>query len=197
MKILIPIAAFIFVLTGFISVSAQQGDPPPPAPEYSPKIWKEYTFADDSVRFRFPVEPVKEETVTTAAKLPTHKFRNSKGSFLYLRLDVVSAPGDLVADPKLVLKSMEEGLLASMKDFEVKIIKNEATTVDGNAGKFIQIETNDGRVMRYKIFVAGNKVYTAAVAVAKGKQHGFNWENDFEVPAMGFLDSIHVIVSNK
>jgi hypothetical protein len=194
MKILIPIAAFVFCLVGFVSVSAQQqGDPPAPAPEYSPKSWKEYTFADDSVRFRFPVEPVKEETVTGTAKL--HKFRNSTGSFLYLRLDVISAPDGLGTDAKLVLKSIEEGLLAGMKNFEPKIIKNEETAVDGNAGKFIQVETNDGRVMRYKIFVAGNKVYTAAVAVAKGKQHGFNWENDFEVPAMAFLDSIHVIVA--
>jgi hypothetical protein len=32
MKILVPIATFIFLLLSFVSVSAQQGDSPPAAP---------------------------------------------------------------------------------------------------------------------------------------------------------------------
>jgi hypothetical protein len=197
MKTLIPVAAFFFCLAAFVSVSAQQGDPPARAPEYDPKIWKEYTLADDNVRFRFPIKPLEEERVSGPAKLPVHKFTNNPGSFLYLRIDVLSRPVDLSPDAGTYLKGIVEGLMNGLKGTEPKLVKNEDITVDGNAGRFVRIETNDGRVFRHKILIAGNKVYMAAAVVTKGKQHGVNWENDFEVPAMAFLDSIHFIVSKK
>jgi hypothetical protein len=46
-----------------------------------------------------------------------------------------------------------------------------------------------------KIFVVKNKLYLAYAISKKGDRHGFNWENDFEVPAMGFLDSLHLIAT--
>jgi len=197
MKPKLSVALFALLLFACSSALAQQGDPPPAAAEYSPKSWKEYTYEDDHLRFRFPIEPIKEETVTGAVKAPTHKFKNGASSFLYLRLDVISWPSDSGLDGKLMVKAMEEGILAGMKSVEPKVIKNEETNIDGNPGKFIHVETNDGRVVRYKIFFAGTRSYAATVVVGKGKRHGFNWENDFEVPAMAFLDSIHVSLPSK
>ena len=195
MKIVIPIAAFIFSLAGFVSVSAQQSAPPPPpapANEYSPKVWKEYVFADDNVRFRFPIEPIKAETVSGMAKYPAHAFTNRKGMFIMLQLSVVTFPNDANLETGEVLKGAEQSGLDRIKDLAPKIIKDEEITVDGHGGKFLLIETNDGQVLRLKFFTVKNRLYNAVAIVEKGKRHGFNWENDFEVPAMAFLDSIHV-----
>ena len=71
----------------------------------------------------------------------------------------------------------------------------EDVFVDGHPAKFLKVETNNGLVMRWKIFAVKNKMYTAYAITKKGVRHGFNWENDFEIPAMGFLDSLHMIAT--
>ena len=64
--------------------------------------------------------------------------------------------------------------------------------MDGHAGKFMKVETNDGMVVRSKYFAVKNRLYIAYAISKKGDRHGFNWENDFEIPAMAFLDSIRL-----
>jgi hypothetical protein len=55
------------------------------------------------------------------------------------------------------------------------------------------MESKDDTVTRAKIFILKDKVYSAQTSVKKGQHHGFNWENDFEKPAMAFLDSVRLI----
>jgi hypothetical protein len=184
--------AFIFVFAAF---AAAQGPPPPPAPapDYSPNGWKEYTFKDDGVRFRFPVEPKRRDDTLGADVYPTHVYE--RNSFMRFELTVITRPSNenLEERGKAGLNAARDGALNNIKNLQPKIIKDEEITVDGHSGKFVQIETNDGRVYRTKCFFVANRMYIATTIVEKGKRHGFNWENDFELPAMAFLDSIHVI----
>jgi len=180
----------IFVGLSATCVSAQQGDPPPAAPDYSPDSWKEYSFAQDNIRFRFPAEP----KVTESSK--DHGRNYESKSFMDFSLDISDAGVDVGKDREKQQKYLILIALSLDKTFEssgAKLLKSKDTTIDGNPAKFFVFESKDGILTRAKIFVLKDKVYSAEANVKKGEQHGVNWENDFEKPAMAFLDSIHVI----
>jgi hypothetical protein len=191
MKKPILFAAF-FVLFAIPVIAQQSSTPPPPVPDYSPKIWKEYSFADDNVRFKFPVEPTRKDD-TFSGDSPSHVYYRK--SFMEFYLSVVTAPPnqDLESAGSIVLNAARDGAIESLKDPAAKIVKDEDAEVDGHRGKFVQVETSKGFVHRMKFFAVKNKMYIAITSVEKGKRNGFNWENDFEIPAMGFLDSIRLI----
>ena len=196
MKILIPTAAIILWLLSVISVSAQQGDPPSAVPDYSPNSWSEYSYPVDNIKFRFPVKPVIEESSLEAGgkKLDTRLYK--RGSFIKFSLAVTDQG----------TRKMEENIKKSDDFLDIlveasvgtnKLVKKEHKSVDGVPGMFFVFETASGVLVRSKLFVLGTKIYVAGTEVKKGERHGFNWENDFEVPAMAFLDSIHIIDPKK
>jgi hypothetical protein len=196
MKPFIPLTLIsLFILGAFASVFAQQGPPPPLAPDYDPKGWKEYSFAKDNVRFRFPVQPKRVESTTGTAKNPSSTY--SRESFMFFSLIVSSHPEsfDAVADKKALLDRGMSGMLDGMKNLEPKVIIQEDVSVDGHPARFLKVETNNGLVLRVKFFSWENKLYIGQVVSKKGDRHGFNWENDFEIPAMAFLDSLHLIAT--
>ena len=179
-----------FVYLSAICVSAQQGDPPPAVPDYNPDAWKEYSYTQDNIRFRFPVEP----TVTESSKDKGRTYERK--SFMDFSISVSDAGVDVGKDRDKQQKYLVLISLSLDKTFEssgAKLLKSEDTTIDGNPAKFFVFESKDGILTRAKIFVLKDKVYSAEANVRKGERHGVNWENDFEKPAMAFLDSIHLI----
>jgi hypothetical protein len=197
MKPLFSIAfvAFLLLLTDFPALAQNNAPlPPPPAvSDYSPDGWKEYSFPEDNVRFRFPVEPTREKS--EAEDHVTHSY--SRESFMLFQLDV------LMYAPDVDLGTAEDGLtivvqsvLNRLKRFDPKVLEEKDTVVDGHSAKFIKLETNNGLILRMKLFLHKNKGYSAQAISRKGERHGFNWENDFEVPAMAFLDSLRLIKTN-
>ena len=194
MKKLLLFAVFLILFA--VPVLAQQlGDPPLPVPDYNPKGWKEYSFEKDKVKFRFPVEPKPVETTSgTVTKLPGRIYQ--RDSFMTFSLMALEAPSgtDIESKTGLILK-MRDAYLEQIKGGDPKVIKDLEITVDGHSGRFIHVETNDGMVIRIKFFVAKNRIYYMTTMVKKGETHGDNWANDFEIPAMAFLDSIHLITN--
>ena len=84
-------------------------------------------------------------------------------------------------------------MLDRIKDLEPKILEQKDVSVDGYPARFVKVETNNGLLMRVKFFGVGKRLYIGQAIVKKGDRHGINWENDFEIPAMAFLDSLHLI----
>ena len=185
------VAFLILLFPVFVSA---QSDPPPPAPDYNPKLWKEYSFAEDDVRFKFPVEPTREDG--TSAIGPSHSY--TRKGFLFLQVLVMIGPADknVEAIPDIV-KTMRDSGINNIQNLGPKIIKEADLKVDGHLGKFVQLETDTGLVMRMKFFAVKNRVYVIQAIVKKGERHGFNWESDFEVPTMAFLESVQLASVKK
>lgn len=182
--------SIVVVVLSAVSILAQQGDPPPAVPDYSPDAWKEYTYKQDNIRFRFPAEPKVTESSEDKGR------RYSRKSFIDFSVNVAGAGIDVGRDKEKQQKYLILIALSLNKTFEssgAKLIKSEDTAVDGHPAKFFVFETKEGILTRAKIFVLKDQVYFAETSVKKGERHGFNWENDFEKPAMAFLDSIHFI----
>lgn len=127
------------------------------------------------------------------------KTRNYQyNSFISLNLIFTEFSGAVDIEEMISVKEIPQKMrrdgLAAIKDSKPRIIKETGVTVDGHAGKFMQLETNQGDVTRLKYFVVKNRMYNLFVTVKKGEKHGFNCENNFEKPALAFLDSITIIV---
>jgi len=188
MKIYIFAGALLLFFSAFVRA---QADPPGAAPDYDPRGWKEYSFPDDNVRFRSPAEPERVEEAVTPDKRSSRVY--TRESFMIFQLRVGTWAPNHNLESTAVVSSARDGALNAVKELEPKVIKEQEINVDGHPGRFIWVELNNGFVVRAKIFAVRSRVYIAAVMVEKGKRHGINWENDFEVPAMSFLDSLHLI----
>lgn len=196
MKKLLLFTAFFSLFA--IAVFAQAPPPPPPAaPDYNPKGWKEYSFENDNVRFKFPAEPKVTETTSGSVKAPTRIYeRHSLMSFFVMVSDSPSGDDtEARSESTNLIQKMRDGALERVKDREPKVLEESDVRVDGHPGRFLKVETKDGLVSRMKFFVVKNRIYIAMASVQKGQKHGFNWENDFEIPAMAFLDSIRIIAN--
>src|SRR5687768_499506 len=122
----------LFILTAFAPVFAQQAPPPPPPPaaDYFPKDWKEYSFTEDNIRFRFPVQPTRADSTPSTGKYPSSTY--SRKSFMLFSLIVMSNPESLdeVSDKKAGFDRAVSRLLDRLKDREPKIIIQDDVSVD-------------------------------------------------------------------
>src|SRR5687767_1781441 len=119
MKPIVPATLIaLLILAAFGSVFTQQGPPPPPAPDYNPKSWKEYSFAEDNVRFRFPVRPKRVETTSGSAKHPASEY--IRESFMYFGLSITKFPAgwDKGAIRNSLLDGGVTGMLNGIKNLE-------------------------------------------------------------------------------
>jgi hypothetical protein len=198
MKYLTICLALIALTFTSTPAPAQSAPPPPaPAPDYSPDKWKEFVYESDNVKVRFPAEPkfTTETKDESFGKMTTRTYHHQ--SFIALELMVAEYPSNInfeeAMSPKDLLGQMRDGGLAEVKQLDPKVIKDEDISVDGHAAKFLQVETSNGQVIRAKFFVVKNRLYFMYAEVKKGERHGFNYENDFEKVAMGFLDSVKLL----
>lgn len=177
------------------ALTLAQGPPPPAVPDYTPEGWKEYSFEEDNVRFRFPVKPERVESAIGNSNLLVHSY--SRESFMLFNLTVMrrTMVEGLPTEKELLAGAIRGGP-DRIANLAPKTLEEKELLVDGHPGKFMKIETNDGLIWRMKCFVVKNTAYVGLAVSKKGDRHGMNWENDFEIPAMAFLDSVRLIKTN-
>lgn len=201
MKFLTVFFALIIFMFAASPAPAQDDDPPPPSPVYFPQNWKEFTYENDGVKFRFPANPALATSTEDTSRMKVITRKYTWQSFIAMELWVVEYPADINLEEfkpvKETLQELRRIALDKVKATNSKFIKESDITVDGHAGKFMHLENSAGEVLRLKFFLVKNRMYYAFAAVKKGEKHGFNYENDFEKVAMGFLDSIKLIQPKK
>jgi hypothetical protein len=180
---------------------AQSEPPPPPAPDYFPDRWKEYVYEQDDVKFRFPVEPKVTATTTNESFGTVTRRTYSRESFIQMSLQVATFPAAANFEKgeatKGLLKQMRDAGLNEVKATNPRIIKESDITVDGHPGKFMHLESDDGKTVRIKFFVVRNRLYFSFTEAKTGPKHGLNFDNDFEKVTMTFLDSIRLVSADK
>jgi hypothetical protein len=143
MKTFFLLATLLIIFTAFCSAQTKllPAPPPPAAPDYNPDFWKEYSFPEDNVRFKFPVMPKPTETtIGTTAKLPARVYERQ--SFMLFQLIVAAKPAEEnqegLGKSADLIRGVHDTALSIVKSKEPKIIKDEDITVDGHPGKFLQ-----------------------------------------------------------
>jgi hypothetical protein len=187
-------------LLSLLLVSTSQGttltvvlaqDPPPPAKDYFPDKWDEYTSQAGKFRIRFPKQP--REAVRTQGQFEVHTLEY-KGLLEY-RVSYVDYK-TLIEDP-LKVKGLLEGIktaaLDSLRDKGMRVVTEREVTVDGHPGIFVHVEVQGREIVRLQWVVAGSRLYSIGTSSRKGSPHELEGKDDYEKVASGFINSFHVI----
>ena len=180
----------VLLASGYlIEVHAQ--DPPPPAKDYFPKTWEEYSFPAGKFRIRFPEKPI--ETTATQQGLQVNSIE-FKGLITY-RVSYIDygAPIDDPQKVKEMLQRLKTAALNSLGEKEVRIITERDITVDGHAGVFVHMEVGAKEVIRVQWVPAGSRLYMVSATSRKGSPQELEGKDDFEKIAGGFIESFHIM----
>jgi len=193
-----PVTLLLFLLAAaycsapFTSVRAQDPlPPPPPAKDYFPNTWDEYSFPAGQFKIRFPKKPV--ESVASQGTLEVHsveyrgllKYRVSYADY--------KVPIDDPQKVKEMLQGLKTAALNSIQEKGVKVIADREVVVDGHSGTFVHIEVQAKEVIRVQWVAAGSRLYTISAESRKGSAQELEGKDDFEKVAIGFISSFHVI----
>jgi hypothetical protein len=173
-----------FCMTVPAATKAQE--PPPPARDYFPDKWDEYTSKQGRFRIRFPGKPTDEFSPVGAHFL-------SYSGLLDYRVSYVDEAEltDNLSSAKRYLEETKSATLELTKISGERIVSERAVTVDGHPGYFVHVESATGWIRSQEI-VVGKRVYTIIV---EGRKDGLAGKNDFETVALGFINSFKPIPS--
>src|ERR1700682_3136101 len=179
---ILSILISIFLSACYVSAHAApktQG-PPPPARDYFPDKWDEYTSEQGRFRIRFPGKPTEEYS-------PVGVHFLSYSGLLDYRVSYVDEP-DLSDDPLSAKRYLQETKAATLEITKIsgeRIIKERDVTVEGHLGYFVHTESKTGWVRSQEI-VVGKRVYTIIIEGRKGQSQGLAAKDDFEGLALAF-----------
>jgi hypothetical protein len=167
------------------AVTKAQG-PPPPARDYPPDKWDEYTSEQGRFRIRFPGKPTEEFS-------PVGVHFLSYSGLLDYRVSYVDE-SELTDDDSSAKRYLQETKSATLELTKIsgeRIVSERDVTVDGHPGYFAHVESATGWIRSEEI-VVGKRVYTIIV---EGRKDGLAGKNDFERVALGFINSFKLISS--
>ena len=179
-----------YVMAPDVAQAQEPLPPPPPAKDYFPDKWSEYTSEQGRFRIRFPGKPKEEFSVGV-------HFLSYSGLLEY-RVSYTDEP-DLSDNPdsgKQYLQEMKSASQELAKYSNERIIKEKEVTIDGYPGYFTHVESAGGWV-RMKQIVVGKRVYTIIVEGPKGRANELEGKDDFEKVAMGFINSFKLILHRR
>src|SRR5882762_1306633 len=162
---------------------------PPPAKDYFPDKWDEYTSEQGRFRIRFPGEPKEEFSPVDVHFLSFSGLLEYRVSYV----DESELTGDLDSAKHYLQESKSASLLITKISGE-RIIKQKAVTVHGHPGYFLHVESAKAWVRTLEI-VVGQRVYTIIVEGRKRRANKLEGKADFEKVAMGFINSFKLIPS--
>ena len=172
------------------AVAQAQGLPPPPAKDYFPEKWEEYTSEQGRFRIRFPGKP-KEEYSPVGVNFFTYN------GLLEYRVSYVDEPelSDTLDSAKQYLRESRSASQEIVKYSNERIIEEKEVTFDGYPGLFTYVESGKAWIRTQEI-VVGKRVFTIIVEGRKGQANELEGKDNFEKVAMGFINSFKPIPSS-
>ena len=175
---------------------AQQAPITSPASS-APTIPKDYVSTDGRFKVRFPAPPneIHETYETSMGKLPFHMLICPFTTTVSYHVFYMDYPIDLEAAGlvKKALDNAREGSLSRIAKEDPRIVKESDISIDGHAGRFLQIELKGDGVLRMRYFVARNRLYAVGLGSPKQKPEILDATNDYDMIATRFMDSFKII----
>jgi hypothetical protein len=188
--LLISLTFFAWAIASFA-----QPAPSTSAPSPAPTTSKQYVSTEGRFKVLFPDTPkeIHEVIDSSLGKLPIHMFicpLTVSYHVLYMDFPIDLENADLV---KKALDSAREGSLTRIAKEDPRVIKESDISLDGHAGRFLQVELKGDAMVRMRYAVAGNRVYVVGVGSPKTKPKVVDATNDYETIATRFMDSFKII----
>lgn len=204
MKYLRRIVLLLFVLLACAAVSfAQQTKPaasttkPAPTPAAPPEReaveanWKEFTSAAGGFSILFPDTPVeKTEAMET---VDTHLI--SLQTFAEYSVMYADYPDPIVSDV-MAHSILNSGVRRAISP-DSKLLERKEISLDGNLGKYLKERLPDGKILRAKILLVGQRLFQ--IAITTPEENGKTDESlkFYDSVASKYLDSFKLIAAQK
>ena len=182
----------LFLLLLIPVVVRAQAPPPPPAPDYSPNLWKEFTFVDGGFRVRFPGTP-KEETETKSEDIVLHSLSYGTDQFIFYSVSYRDLRDEKQANE--YLNSVRDTRLEGTEG-KLKLLSENKTTRDGQPALLTKPALSPERRMRELDVIRGRRHYNLLV-ITFSNHSGPAAEDAYGAIANSFLDSFHLIGTPK
>lgn len=195
-----PCARYILLLiillsswTLCLAQANKSGDEPPPRPagEFNPTSWKEYSSAEGRFSILFPGMP-KEEV--QSIDLQGGQFRihvhNLKA---FAEYGVIYADYPIpVGDPDIAKQVLDNGAKGAVAEVQSELLSVTEISIDGYPGRLLRERLPDGKVLKAKMYLVGQRLYQIAVTLPGADSTPDNGKS-YEKFADKFLDSFKLI----
>ena len=186
---IIRVAKILLVCLIALSAAAQAQEPPVPAPDYSPRIWKEFRSNDGWFLVRFPGIP-KEGTEMKPGNVVLHSLTYGVANFIFYSVTYRDLANENAA--KDYLKTVSSTRLQGMGD-RLKLVSEKETTRDGYPALLLEFDLQPNRRLRELNVVRGARHYNLLVISYSDHQGAVGADNAYAEIATTFLDSFHLI----
>jgi hypothetical protein len=171
---------------------AQDLPPPPPAKDYFPNLWKDFTSTEGGFKVRFPGDP-KESVEPRPNSTALHALWYGSGQLIYYSVnyrDLTNPPTNQTEVRKL-LKSVRDTRMTGFED-RMKLLAEEEITRDGYPALILEIQLFDNRRLRELDVIRGARQYQIKV-ITFSNHKAMGSDNAYGEIAKSFLDSFHLI----
>lgn len=136
--------------------------PPPPAVEYNPKAWKEFTSAGGRFAVLLPGLPSEgvRKIETAVGQLDMHAIHlHAAADYVIFYTDY---PQDL-EDQSMSKRALDEGRDGGVKNVKGRVLEEKEITLEAHPGRYLRVETGNGLTIRSKLIIVGKRLYNLAV----------------------------------
>ena len=160
-------------------------DPPPPAVEYNPNAWKEYSSQQGRFTIMFPGTPTE-----AAGRLEGRRFmlKTTAVYAVYYTDFPASFPYDLEKEVSLRKQFLDASRDTTLAQSKGKVLSETDISLEGHPGRMMKIALPDGTITREKTYVVGKRIYQIIV-VTRGELLAPDGGRFDETRATKFLDS--------
>lgn len=169
--------------------------PPPPAIDYSPKGWMEYSYDEGRFTISCPGKPKETSMVNDKTAFGQVKiFALTYSGLLIYQAGYTEYAKDYESDAKKgkFLDTIQASALQAVSILEPKLKTQKDVEVDGHPGRYIELTTRNNRIIRNKWVVVGNRLYFSSVNAPLDHKNALMSENGYEEIALAFIDSLKI-----
>ena len=153
------------------------------------KNWERFVSPDGDFAMMFPQKPVESQysMESPAGRLVIHSYKYFGAASYFLSYTDYPAPIDRPENKKTeALDHAREGGLRAVNG---RLLSQSDISINGHPGRLIVVDSPnggpDGSLIRNKVYLVGNRLYSMQVAIPKGAQL-------IDTAAEKFLDSFEL-----
>ena len=145
---------------GLAQTGAAPTGPPPPAAEYNPKNWKEFTSEEGRFSALFPGTPVRQVGKAEQGEMYMYLLRTfAEYAVMYIEFP---QPTIDTAHIKAMLDGGRDSGLASV---EGRLLEEKDISLDGYTGRYHKVLAGTGHTLRSRTYVVGNRMYVVFIVM--------------------------------
>lgn len=168
--------------------------PSPPAVEYNPSAWREFSSEKGRFSVLLPGTPF-ERTIpldTKIGKLDTVNFILGSSSASYA-VSYIDYPV-FIEDPSIVKRALDAGRDGAVQRVQGTLIEEKEISLSGHPGRYIKVRVGEGGITRSRLYVVGKRVYTLIFIVDEDGASATAVRSHEDISAR-FLDSFKLLES--